>query len=247
MTLKLVQNYDKYMIDLKKIDFGGCIKFDETLNNFTKYNITVTNSSSRLIFTNEDEFVNKKQEIFIKDILSKIKDTIRKDILLKYYYENKNYDVVDIRDSMFEQTRKLTNAIALENKPNLITCVRIAADISDSAGFNYTTKDINGNSIYRTGSLANTGIFVDPYIRFTDNKIIFFDEIGINITNLEISDDYYAYDFHVRNDISFNLAYNLDDVKKCKVLYVIDNDNQDALPIIKARKRDEKLNDLLNG
>lgn len=238
---------DLKKIDLKKLDFGDCIKFDKTLNNFTKYNMSVANSSSQF-FNNEDEFaqLKKKQELLTNDILSKIKDTIRKDILNKYYYQNTNYDAVDIRDNMFEQTRKLSNAIIQENKPSLITCGRIAADLSDSAGFNHTTKTVNG-SVYKTGSLLNTEIFVDPYIRFSDNRIIFFDKIGINIIDLEVGDDYYVHDFRVHNDISFNLAYNLDDVKKCKVLYIIDNDNQDALHILKARKRDEKLNDLLNG
>lgn len=237
------------MIDINKLNLADFIKIDETLNNFTFH----TNVISVQSFYNKDDKhvdLNKKQEILYDNIRSSINDVIRTEVLKKLYDEKySSYDIFDITDSIyFNQMRKFNDLISNENRPALVTNARIAGEnIMDSQYFHSTgrSKDI----IYKIGLISNTIVHVDPYLRFNDYKAFLIKEkIGINIIDLNISEEYMEYgSYNLNYKVTFKLAYNLDDIKETKVIYVIDNDNQDALPIIKARKRDEKLNDLLNG
>ena len=132
-----------------------------------------------------------------------------------------------------------------ENYTNLVTSVKIGACLSDLSEFivNSEVHNTVGNiNIYNIGIINNIQIFVDPYMSYNDDRLVLFNNVEVNTTDITPSIQL-ATTFTPRLIINYQLDYNVGD---SKIIFVLENSNSESFRQYKSLQRDIKIDNLLN-
>jgi len=132
---------------------------------------------------------------------------------------------------------------------NIITTAKIASELQDSSSFQWDPLKSglvgsgSGNA-YQVGVIFGMGVWVNPYLQFNDNRIIFYNDIEIDIkdTNCTICDEI---SFSPRIVSSYRLSVN---VGQTLLVYLIADEkckNFEKFTSFKINKRDEKIDEII--
>lgn len=129
---------------------------------------------------------------------------------------------------------------------NIITTGMVASVLQDCSEFHVEStgggKISSGSSIYKVGRLLNLDVWVDPFLKYSDNRIVLFNDIGINIYNISSSIQSQA-TFAPRLVLQCDFAF---DVGDSKVIFIIDNESSDSFRQYKSLQRDIKIDGILD-
>lgn len=119
-----------------------------------------------------------------------------------------------------------------------------ANSLGDSSRFNFKSSsgyiELNGIP-YKFGSLLDFEVYIDPYMKYDDNRICLFNNCEINIENLNQSVNTDALSTNII--ISYDLSYKVSD---SKVIFILDGDETStSYKKYKQLQRDIKINSLL--
>jgi len=92
--------------------------------------------------------------------------------------------------------------------------------------------------MYKSGKFMDKDLYIDPYMQWGDNKIILFDDIG-----LELSKDHYD---KTVVDNTITCEYGFDIPKDPHIICIIEDENSDMHKEYKIEKRHETINKILN-
>lgn len=174
---------------------------------------------------------------------------IYRDIIDSLFTSNL-YEVFDVRPNIISDNRSymsnLSNMVSDNRYKNLISTGMIASNLQDSPSYSHSQGSLGLSSglPYKLGSIFNTTVYVDPYMKFNDGRICLFDDAQINLHNLEfrdISDPSHLPIIGVRFDYSFHVG-------RSKVIYVVDGEiGQGTYNDYISLQRDDKINKIING
>lgn len=219
------------------------VSMDNNLRNFHRYQFSFPVNMDL-----EKTFGIKGEEISIKNIISESTFNIHKQISKKLF-ESSEFDYLDIsthdlfsRDSVKKISTFLISS--LKNYQNILTNAAIGSELQDMFGYtNLNSQSYSAStsaSIFPAGKLLNSNIFIDPVMKFNENKIALFDKVFLNIKNIDIS---------IAQQATFAplvvVKYDLDIKCESKVLYIISANSQEYKKFISI-KRDMKIDDLLS-
>ena len=237
--------WDKLFEELNKdftkvIATRDFIKVDKNLRNFK------TSSVSMSLPQNEVAGIKIDDDRILGTIFNEITQNIYK-VILREVANNSSNTFVDLRN---EERRgkmidKLSGSVQREDYKYCVTNLRLASEISDSAGFHFSNlqnRSTNGSFVYLTGKLGSKDVYVDPYMRYNDYKVFLFDEILLNVENFSAT---------IANEATFMpklvIRYDYDFlVSPGKTINVIDLVNQEALLELKAEHREQQIDKILN-
>lgn len=214
------------------------IKVDKNLRNFKTISVSMS------LPQNEVAGIKIDDDIILRTIFNEITQNIYK-VILKEIAANSTNTFVDLRnDSPWKGLEKLCSSILGEDYKYCVTNPRLASEISDSAGFQFSdlqNRSTNGSFVYLTGKLGGKDVYVDPYIRYNDYKIFLFDEISLNVENFTST---------IVNEATFipKLLVKFDyclSVSPGKTINVIDEVNSGALLELKAEHREQQIDKIL--
>ena len=142
--------------------------------------------------------------------------------------------------------RKFTFELMKISPKNIISNGRIISDyITDSPAFvtEYHTTRLNINSTFtRSGKISNINVYLDSFMKYTDDFILTYDDISYDINNfkLDITQDSR---FAPILQVSSNFAFK---VNNPGLIWVIENNNSKGFNNYKSTLRDKKIDNLLN-
>lgn len=172
-------------------------------------------------------------------------------------YNTSNYEAIDMRELSYtditnlshNDTRKIIDDLYLINQKdgytNLITSGSLACVLQDHSGFSIIPSNGISNSsgdIYHIGRIFGVNVWVDPYMRYDDDRFVFFNDIDINIDNIKAS---------VVSEATFNprilFMYDIGTSPiDSKVVYVVNNESSPGWLKIKQINRGIKINQILD-
>lgn len=218
---------------------------NQLLRNFTKYQISFGAPIENPAWMDLDL-------IIANSIKSEFSQSIMKTII-KELFKTNDYDFVDfsfeeIDSSLLDMrhAREICERILDNNYKNLIINNGLGSILQDCSQFQVCPVSLSLNHsgfVYPIGKLGYRGVFVDPYMRFNDDRICLFDEVQINISNL---------DFNIITESTFNpryvLTYEMDFYINSvpKLLYVFTDKNSDNYKYAISKNRDIKIDKLFN-
>lgn len=191
-------------------------------------------------------------------ILSMIKDELLQSLFRKLFrdvLDNSKIELLDLRtnsltpsvSTSYTTQLHITNNIVynlsrLQGK-TMVTNGRICSDLQDNSSFSiYPQKNkFIGAFPYLVGSLVSKSLWVDPFLRYTDNSILVFDSIDIEFGDIKeniINDATFA------PKIEVELNYK-SSISNSDILYIFTDEYQDNLSVLKSREREEKINYIL--
>ena len=224
--------------EVELFEYNDYYKEDKSLNNFEFYKISVTSPTSYPDIL-EIDVLNH----FISHLRSEIRNHIDNKVSkeMSYSYE---YEVIDLRKSGFRVGTDLCNYIVREQGyRNLMSNSRICANIQDGHSFvTLPFKNASFGTSYIVGSVSDKNIYVDPIARYSDTKILLFNDIKINIVDFKFSINNEA-TFSPRILIEIPISYSKVD---SKLVYVRDSEQPDLPLDVISRIRDKKIDNLLD-
>lgn len=188
------------------------------------------------------------EEIMINQVKSEINTSFYNNII-RDLFDTEFYSVIDFRNSDFE-TMFLDNIVntfkELSGYKNIILSCNLGSLIGDLNTYSSTpTYSINNSShVYKIGKLFGMfDIWVDPYMKYWDTRIVGFNDVYVDIDNVEIKDFNDEHTFKSRMIVDFDYSYNK---QPSKVLYLL-SDNSDPIVFSEYKKidRDIKINKIL--
>lgn len=171
---------------------------------------------------------------------------------------DENFDFIDLRNVdplpvlfLSNNSLKIVENFILSQSQeykNIITTGKIASELQDSSSFQWSPlkSDLlqtNGNA-YQVGGIFGMNIWVDPYLHFNADKIIFYNDIEVDIkdTTCTICDEL---SFSPRIVSSYKLSVN---TGSTLVIYLVVDEkckNFGKFISFKINKRDEKINEII--
>lgn len=182
------------------------------------------------------------QNVIYEEAIQTIFKNSVKDLLNTNIYDYMFLEDVDLDYSLPLQ---LVHKILDKQYENMIVTGMIGASLQDTAGFQIiyddTKSSLETNGVmYKMGLLRGMNIWVDPYMRYNDHRIIFFNHIDYNIgrsSNFEYSEP---------GMISTRRRFNLEFKSipsQSEILYLIKDKNDpqylDYLRILRDQKIDK--------
>jgi hypothetical protein len=173
-------------------------------------------------------------------------------------FNSPKFDYLDLVDSgglitgNFEDTRKIYRIIMScpEKYTSLITNGAIASCLQDLQEFTpysswerrMNNKISNGAQLYEVGRIGNIKIYVDPYMKYNDSRLVLFNNIDINIENINS---------HIQSQATFNpqlvMKYDFDFiVGDSRVIFILDHSNHPEFMKYKSLQRDIKITNILD-
>jgi hypothetical protein len=188
------------------------------------------------------------EEIMIKQVKSEINRSIYNKIV-RDLFETDLYSVIDFRNSDFERRflDEIRNTLGeLSGYKNIILSSYLGSLIGELNSYSSTpTYSVNNSShIYKIGKLFGIfDIWVDPYMKYNDTRIVGFNDVYIDFDNVRHKEDTNNYTFSSRLLTSFEWTYNKG---ASKVLYLL-TDGSDPIVFSEYKKleRDLKLKKIL--
>lgn len=201
-------------INLNNYDF---IINDSTIN----YNIFKTSVSFPQ--------VEIKEDIFISSVAEEIKSTIFRKLISKLsdndVYETHYLYIDELNINTYQSQQKLINLIQSIGPgfpyKNIITSSKISNILSDFSQFIPILNNSSQN-LYKIGKLYDTNIWVDPFMKWDEKKILLFNNIVFNFDIIDIS-IHNECAFMPRLLLSFKLGFDIKENSKL-VLFTDKND-----------------------
>ena len=233
----------KFNTELKFADF---CKINNNLTSFQKYSISAAVSNSVFI-----EGIDRELFLF-STLKNELTQNVYKNIL-RDLFKSKNVDFFDASPYGGIDTQNCPRSLGdkiISQYPfykNIVTNSKLGSVLQDCIEFSWKSSSVNltTSSDYPIGNFNNLGLYVDPYMRWDDDMMCFFDEVEINVQGLSIEIIAEA-TFAPRLKLDFNMDYRI--VGNPSVLYVIEDShkNTNAYNLFLTQQRDEKI-DLVIG
>ena len=157
------------MNDIINLDF---VNKNQNLTNFTKYSLNYSNPNAASAFGLDVDDIVK--EMVYSEINQRVSN-----ILLKNLLESDSFDYIDYINKNIDDNnfyRIVVELIKRENYKYLIVNSQIGSIIQGSPEFmvEYQTMGLRASAVaYSIGKIRDTKIYVDPYMKFGDNKLFF--------------------------------------------------------------------------
>jgi hypothetical protein len=221
---------------------------NKLLRNFTKYQISFGGPSG----TKSDFGVDIDLHI-ANSIKSEFSQSIMKTII-KELFKTNDYDFIDfssegISSSLLDMrhAREICERILDNNYKNLITNGGLGSILQDCSQFQVCPMRVSLNHsgvVYPIGKLGGYNVFVDPYMKYNDDSICLFDEVQINILNLNCITVVDESTFNPRYVLTYEMDFYINSVPK--LLYVFTDKNSDNYKYAISKNRDIKIDKLLD-
>jgi len=244
VNFKIVDIFESVKDDMFSIQ--PYLSINKNLKNFT------TNTFSLSIPMELDGFGIDGDAEMISLIRAEMNQSIYKTIL-KELFNTSKFDYIDISKTV--NTHQSVNEIIdflgvdyINNKYKyLVTNTSMANSIGDSSLFNFkpSASVVESQGLpYLFGSLIKYDVYMDPFMKFDDNRICLFDSCEINIENINQTVTSVA-TFAPKMMISYDVAFKIGD---SKVIFILDgNESSSSYKQYKQLQRDIKINSLLDG
>jgi hypothetical protein len=221
----------------KMLNQLGFIKYDESLTDFTKIGFTYANPNYPPEFNIkvddiiiEGVITNQIIQLICKKIVDILSTSIKFDVIDYLYKDINNWNIKGLDKIILKLIRN-------ENYIYLISSSKISAIIQDLYQFNGSIN--SSSSIIKIGSILDKSVYVDPALGYSDTRIFLFNDIGINIQNITITE----------NPSSFNGSYvelYIDiKINDSKTIYILESENSNTYKSYKKILREYNLNKLL--
>lgn len=216
------------------------IKRDIGLNNFKRFQISINNSfninipgiNTDIMF--EKLLYSEVESNIYKEIFNSITDTDNIDFI---NYIGKNIDDGNLY-------KDIVSLILSNNFNYVIINAQIGSLIQDSNNFHFNKQFPNtslrtSSAPYVIGSIGNTKVFVNPYMKFTDNRVIMFNGSYLNFRNMNRVED---------DNLNTNINFEAD-IKSTpsKIVFIIDSVNSESYLSYKRVLRDKKIDNILDN
>ena len=224
---------------LNRIFTDSYIKKDISLNNFKRFEVGISNQFN-IPGIDMDSMINKL-------LYSEVESSIHKEIFNRITNTD-NFDYVDYIGKNIDDGqlyKKIVDIILSSNYSLIITNAQIGSIIQDSTNFHFQKQFSNtalntSSSPYIIGSIGYTKIFVNPYMKFTDNRLIMFNGSWLNLENLIKTDNSASFN----NQIKFNFEVDIK-TSDSKVVFIIDSEKSEGYLQYKSLLRENKINKIL--
>lgn len=229
----------------KELEFVDFCKINKNLNNFQRYSVSA-------VVNNMPQSGLDQESYYFSIIRSEIMQHIYK-IILQDLFKTKNVDFFDARPfgdvDNYKCVSKLTDFVMLNGAfyKNLVTNGHIMAALQDSNHYFFqpTSNNIVNSSghVYPIGKFSNLSLYVDPYMRWSDDMMCIFDDVEINIENLNARVESEA-TFALRLVVDYHMDYY---INQSKLLYVVQDGNRhsNAYNEYLIKTRDEKIDSVI--
>ena len=230
---ELIESYD-WLVEKK------------SLRNFDTHHISFNRSAEHIQECKNEPY-----------IIGMIKNEMNQSIinLISRKLFNTNYfDFMDFTSECSELlqqhkvVRKIYERLLENNYKNVLMGGHLGAVLQDLYEFYGSSSRVTLQTvlIYNVGKLSNFNIFVDPYMKFNDDRICLFDEVQINICNLNV-----AFSNEATFSPRINLKYDMDFyIPSSKLIYILTEKNSENYKHCESRiislNRDIKIDKLLN-
>jgi hypothetical protein len=215
------------------------IKRDIRLNNFKRFEISINNYinipgvDTDIMF--EKLLYSEVESNIYKEIFKSITDTDDIDFI---DYIGKNIDDGNLY-------KDIANLVLSNKFSYIITNAQIGSIIQDSRNFHFNKHFSNttlrtSSAHYSIGRIGPTEVFVNPYMKFTDNRVIMFNGSYLNFRNLCRVEDVSPLNHNIR--INFGA-----DIKSTpsKVVFIIDSEKSEGYLQFKSLIRNENIDKIL--
>jgi hypothetical protein len=189
--------------------------------------------------------------LFANMIVSEVNGDLIKHIL-KSMFDTKNFDYLDLRPdgSLMNGRIHLENLVQMiinSGYKNVVTSGKIASELGDSQFFSpvdFKQTIQSTSNLYTPGSLSDIKIWVDPYMRWNDDRLCLFNLVDINFNNIDLSDSINPGDLQPTIKIEYTFGFS---VRDTKLIFLIENENSESYKHYKSLQRDIKIDNILDG
>jgi hypothetical protein len=214
---------------------------DGPLNNYEKFSI-----SCQIPIEMRDIGIDFNSEVN-SVILNEMRITIVRNII-KQMISNNNFLLIDLmnKKNMSDRNTIFSSVLSGVKYKNLVTNSRISTEIGDSSLFHFDSFDKAKHHTaitYKTGKFLNLNSYCDPYLKYSEEVIVLFDDILFNITDYNLYEDESFGNIPRRNRVDFTLSWSNPNYR---LVYYIDDEFNKSLPIVKSIIRDKKIDELLD-
>jgi hypothetical protein len=186
--------------------------------------------------------IDENVQTILKKVISRILDEGDKQFI--DFRGNYNTNLTSF-DNDFDQTRKIISKIIdmSDSDTSLITNARLAVQLQDHSSFNIvpSTNRTLSAAPYKIGKLAGRDLWIDPFMNWTDNFILFIHNVNIEISDMSesiVNESTFA------PRIKFELKLKFDLVDP-KCLFVFTDEYQRNASELISKERDEKIDYIL--
>ena len=234
MDIKIAQRY--FIESIKQYSF---LKPNHQLHQFDKMRCGYVSPTVMPDLITEDH-VNKM-------VLNELTQSFIKE-LSKCLLNTNIFDYIEVKDIDIDFTFPpvLMHKVQSKRYQNVIVSSKMGASIQDSVGYSaYSNSNVVNTSgtLYKVGKFFNSDIWVDPYMRYNDNRMIFFNDVFYNIGELFMNENISSNTFAPRTEIilEYKLLTNISEI-----LYVIgDRDDPNYKDYLRIQ-RDQKIDQIVD-
>ncbi len=201
--------------------------------------------------------VSEDEAFYLNTLFSNIRNQISLDIqknILNFIKKSSTMYFIDIMNVQNQSTdfdtyssllRKFVSQILRLNVKNIVSNGKILSEyIVDSPAFvNHSINNNLSNSTYiKYGKLSNINVYMDSFMRWSDDFILSYDDIYYDIKNLKLSimqDSRFA---PILN-ITYEYAFKVDNPG---IIWVIEDLSSSGYNHYKSTLRDKKIDNLLD-
>jgi hypothetical protein len=222
------------------------MRIDKTITDFSTRKLSLKDNTAI-----GDAFNIDTKSMFANMIVSEVNgDLIR--YILKSMFDTKNFDYLDLRPdgSLMNGRIHLENLVQMiinSGYKNVVTSGKIASELGDSQSFSpvdFKQTIRSTSNLYTPGSLSDIKIWVDPYMRWNDDRLCLFNLVDINFNNIDLSDSINPGDLQPTVKIEYTFGFS---VRDTKLIFVIENENSESYKHYKSLQRDIKIDNIING
>lgn len=196
--------------------------------------------SNKDTFSISVQFSPEYEDHLINQMKSEIKRNFYKQI---FNSMTSNNHFIDLRGLKFIDAHNKTSSVLTKfNFKNLVSNMRICAELQDSASFHFSKMKTNRtHDIYEIGKYLNFEAYCDPYIKYAEEVIYLFDDVRFNADSFK---------YEIVNEMTFTpklkITYDFYyETPNSDIVYLFDDEFQKSLSILISQMRDEKIDQLL--
>jgi hypothetical protein len=218
------------------IFINSYIKRNISLNNFKRFEVSINNQFN-IPGVDMNSMINKL-------LYSEVKTTIHKEVFNRIADTN-DFDYIDYMNKNIDDGqlyKQIVDIILTSNYNTVITNTHIGSIIQDSNNFHFnryfSNTSLRTASVpYIIGCIGKSTVFVNPYMKFTDNRLVMFNGSWLNFKNL---DKTVSFNSHT----NFNFEVDIQ-TSKSKVIFIIDSEKSEGYLGYKSFLREDKINKIL--
>lgn len=231
-TDESIKVYLKINDDLKNYKF---LKVNRNLRDFTQLRCQISGSTLPSMVSNQEDLL---LNALYNEIFTGLIRQVNKGLLNTEKFDYTISSLDPLSDIFFD-------IIRTKDYSNIIVSSQVGASIQDHIEFNfYPVSSVKSNAcMYAVGQFCDKTVWVDPYMKWTDGRVILFNDVDFNLGELYIND--VANSLSFTNKIEISLKYSLFSTTSSEVLYVVSGENDpNYLEYIRLR-RDIRIDKIL--